>query len=75
MQREIPNHVAFYVSSEHDTFLTTITNDLTKLNKLKINWRVFTHSDVKIPRMCTDGYCVAGFVLIKKQLANIISVK
>ena len=68
-----PKHITFYLGTQHLDFKTKINKELRLLEKHGIDYTIFSRSNRMLPRLCVDGYCVAGMSLIKDELNNILS--
>ena len=72
-QFELPRNVTFYLGIHHSDFKKKIRKELDGLESRNIEYVFFERSNRMMPRLCMDGYCVAGLNLIKKELNNILA--
>ena len=69
----IAKNLTFYIGNMHTDFVEKIKTELQELEQRDIHYVIFRRSDKILPRLCADGYCVAGMSHIKEELNNILS--
>jgi len=70
---EPPKHITFYIGTNHFDFKKKIQKELIELEKRDMDYYFFERSNRIMPRLCMDGFCVAGLTLIKNELHNILA--
>ena len=70
-----PRHITFYIGTQHVDFREQLRPELDKLEKRNIGYHILSRSNRIMPRVCIDGYCVAGISLIRDELKSVLSAR